>query len=306
LILEHRTLAKLKSTYIDALPELINKKTHKVHTSFNQTVTATGRLSSSNPNLQNIPVKTDIGREIRKAFIPLNKEGVLISADYSQIELRILAHFSNDENLISAFKKGYDIHTYTAMRIFSVKEKDITKKMRSQAKTVNFGIIYGMSPYGLAKDLGIDVREAEEFIKNYFERYPDIKLYLENQIKTARKAGYATTILNRRRYLAEINSSNANIRQFAERAAINAPIQGSAADLIKVAMLNISRVLEEKKLESKMIIQVHDELLFEVKKNEAEQLRKIIKEEMEGVFKLKVPIIVHIGEGANWFEAESE
>jgi DNA polymerase-1 len=304
LILEHRTLAKLKSTYIDALPELINKKTHKVHTSFNQTVTATGRLSSSSPNLQNIPIKTEAGREIRKAFTPFKKEDILISADYSQIELRILAHFSHDENLISAFMKGHDIHAYTAARIFDVKEKDVTKKMRSQAKTVNFGIIYGMSPYGLARDLGIDVSQAEEFIENYFERYPDIRLYLEEQIEAAHENGYVTTILNRRRYLPEINSPNMSIRQFAERAAINAPIQGSAADLIKVAMLNIARVFEEKKFKSKMILQVHDELLFEAAKNEAAEIKKVIKDKMEGVFKLKVPIEVHIGEGKSWYETE--
>lgn len=304
LILEHRTLAKLKSTYVDALPELMNKKTHKVHTSFNQTVTATGRLSSSNPNVQNIPIKTDIGKEIRKAFIPSEKDDILISADYSQIELRILAHFSNDRNLINAFKKGHDIHTFTAARIFCVKEKDITKKMRAQAKTVNFGIIYGMSPYGLARDLGIDISNAEKFIENYFERYPDVKLYLERQIKAARKLGYVTTILNRRRYLPEINSPNSNIRQFAERAAINAPIQGSAADLIKVAMLNIATAIKEKDLNSKMILQVHDELLFDVKKNEVKQMREIIKDNMEGVFKLKAPIVVHIGEGKNWLETE--
>ena len=304
LILEYRTLTKLKSTYIDALPELINKKTHKVHTSFNQTVTATGRLSSSEPNLQNIPIKTDIGREIRKAFIPLKSEDTLISADYSQIELRILAHFSNDKNLINAFRNGRDIHAYTAARVFDVKEKEVTKKMRAQAKTVNFGIIYGMSPYGLSRDLGIDVSQAEEFIENYFERYPGVKLYIEEQIEEAREQGFVTTILNRRRYIPEVNSANIKIRQFSERTAINTPIQGSAADLIKVAMLNIAKAIGEEGLKSKMILQVHDELLFEVKKGEAKQMREIIKREMEGVFKLKVPILVHIGEGKNWLEAE--
>ena len=306
LILEHRTLSKLKSTYIDALPAMINKKTGRVHTSFNQTVTATGRLSSSNPNLQNIPIRTDMGREIRKAFTPLKKGDVLISADYSQIELRIMAHFSHEKNLINAFKKGHDIHTFTAARIFGIKESDVTKVMRSQAKTVNFGIIYGMSPYGLARDLRIDVSEAESFIENYFERYPDVKKYLESQRDMARRKGYVITILNRRRYLPEINSPNVNIRQFAERAAINTPIQGSAADLIKVAMLNIAGIIKERKLESKMILQVHDELLFEAKKSEAEELKKIIKDEMENVFKLKVPITVHLGEGANWLEAEGK
>lgn len=304
LILEYRSLSKLKSTYIDALPELINKKTEKIHTSFNQTVTATGRLSSSEPNLQNIPIKTDIGREIRRAFVPLDKKDILISADYSQIELRILAHLSGDKNLITAFKKGHDIHTYTASLVFGVKEKDVTKKMRSQAKTVNFGIVYGMSPYGLSRDLDIDVSDAEKFIENYFERYPDVKAYLNETIETARKQGYVTTILNRRRYVPEINSPNVNIRQFAERVAINMPIQGSAADLIKIAMLNIWHKFENKGFKSKMILQVHDELVFEVKKDEAEELKKIVKREMEGVFDLKVPVLVRIGEGHNWLETE--
>ncbi len=304
LILEYRTLSKLKSTYIDALPELINQKTSRIHTSFNQTVTATGRLSSSEPNLQNIPIKTDIGREVRRAFVPLDKKDILISADYSQIELRILAHLSGDKNLITAFKKGHDIHTYTASLVFGVKEKDVTKKMRSQAKTVNFGIVYGMSPYGLSRDLDINVGDAEKFIENYFERYPGVKAYLDETIETARKQGYVTTILNRRRYVPEISSPNINIRQFAERVAINTPIQGSAADLIKVAMLNIWRKFEKKGFKSKMILQVHDELVFEAKKNEADELKKVVKAEMEGVFDLKVPVLVRMGEGRNWLETE--
>ena len=303
-ILEYRSFSKLKSTYIDALPELINKKTQKIHTSFNQTVTATGRLSSSEPNLQNIPIKTDAGREIRRAFVPLDKKDILISADYSQIELRILAHSSGDENLIAAFEKGRDIHTYTASLVFGVKEKDVTKKMRSQAKTVNFGIIYGMSPYGLSRDLEIDVADAEKFIRNYFERYSGVKEYLNGTIEIAREQGYITTILNRRRYIPEINSTNINIRQFAERVAINTPIQGSAADLIKVAMLDISQAFEKKGFKSKMILQVHDELVFEAKKDEAEELKKIVTAKMTGVFKLKVPIVVTIGEGHNWLETE--
>ena len=303
-VLEYRTLAKLKSTYIDALPELINKKTRKIHTSFNQTVTATGRLSSSDPNLQNIPIKTDIGREIRRAFIPLNGKDTLMSADYSQMELRILAHFSNDKNLIRAFKEGHDIHTYTAARIFDVEEKEVTKKMRSQAKTVNFGIVYGMSPYGLSRDLGIDVPQAEEFIENYFERYPGIKLCLEEQIETAREQGYVTTILNRRRYLPELDNINVKIKQFSERAAINTPIQGSAADLIKIAMLGVAEAIKKEGLKSKMILQVHDELLFDVKRDESKRMREIVKSEMEGVFELKVPIVVRIGEGKNWLETE--
>lgn len=304
LILEYRSLSKLTSTYIDALPALINKNTSKIHTSFNQTVTATGRLSSSEPNLQNIPIRTDIGREIRRAFVPLDKKDTLVSADYSQIELRILAHLSDDKSLITAFKKGRDIHTYTASLVFGVKEKDVTKKMRSQAKTVNFGIVYGMSPYGLSRDLNIDVGEAERFIESYFERYPGVKAYLAETIETARKQGYVTTILNRRRYVPEITSPNINIRQFAERVAVNTPIQGSAADLIKVAMLNIWRRFEKKCLKSRMILQVHDELVFEVNQNEIEEVKNIVKAEMEGVFDLKVPILVTIGEGPNWLETE--
>ncbi|MFH0839664.1 MAG: DNA polymerase I [Candidatus Omnitrophota bacterium] len=304
LILEYRTLSKLKSTYIDSLPELINKKTGKVHTSFNQTVTATGRLSSSAPNLQNIPIKTEIGSQMRRAFIPFDKDDILISADYSQIELRILAHLSGDKDLVNAFKKNHDIHTYTASLVFGVKEKDVTKKMRSQAKTVNFGIVYGMSPYGLSRDLGIGVADAEKFIENYFERYSGVKAYLEATIETARKAGYVTTILNRRRYIPDINSQNMNIRQFAERVAINTPIQGSAADLIKVAMLNIWKEFEKRRFKSKMVLQVHDELVFEARKEEAGELKEIIKKEMEGVFNLEVPIIVRIGEGKNWLETE--
>ncbi len=304
LILEYRTLSKLKSTYIDSLPELINKKTGKVHTSFNQTVTATGRLSSSDPNLQNIPIKTEIGREIRRAFVPFDRDDILISVDYSQIELRILAHLSGDRSLINAFKKGHDIHTYTASLVFGVKEKDVTKSMRSQAKTVNFGIVYGMSPYGLSRDLEIDVADAEKFIENYFERYSGVKAYLQDTIEAARKTGYVTTILNRRRYIPDINSQNMNIRQFAERTAINTPIQGSAADLIKVAMLNIWKEFEKRGIKSKMVLQVHDELVFEAKKDEATELKDIIKKEMEEVFKLDVPIVVRIGEGKNWLETE--
>jgi len=306
LMLEYRMLAKLASTYIDALPGLINKKTGRVHTSFNQTVTATGRLSSSSPNLQNIPVKTEIGRQIRRAFIPSRKEDTLIAADYSQIELRILAHFSNDKNLITAFKKGKDVHTYTAALIFGVKEDEVTKKMRQQAKTVNFGIVYGMSPYGLSRDLGIDVSAAEEFIENYFERYPGVRLYLEDQIESARDERCVTTILNRRRYIPDIDSANVKMRQFSERTAINTPIQGSAADLIKIAMLDIARTVEAEGLKSRMILQLHDELVFEVKKGESARMRRLIKEKMEGAFKLRIPVLVRMGEGKNWLEAEGE
>ncbi|MDP3786926.1 MAG: DNA polymerase I [Candidatus Omnitrophota bacterium] len=302
-LLKYRELSKLKSTYVDALPELINPKTGRVHTSFNQTVTATGRLSSSDPNLQNIPVKTEAGRQIRKAFIAGRKDCVIMSADYSQIELRVLAHFSGDKELVEAFKEDRDIHAHTASLVFGVDEAAVTPEMRSIAKTVNFGIVYGMSPYGLARDLKIEPSKAKEFIDSYFERYGRIKVYFEEMIEEAREKGYVTTILNRRRYIPEINSHNNSLRQFAERTAVNTPIQGSAADLIKVAMINIHRTIKEEGLESRMILQVHDELVFEVRKDEVEQMRKIVKAKMEQAAKLKVPIKVQIKVGKNWLEA---
>ncbi len=300
MLLEYRELFKLKSTYIDGLLGLV--KTGRIHTSFNQTGTQTGRLSSSNPNLQNIPIKTEMGRGIRKAFIPNEENSYLLSADYSQIELRILAHLSNDENLIDAFEKGLDIHKYTASLIFGLSEENINEEMRNLAKTVNFGIIYGMSPYGLSQDLEIDGSKAKEFIDAYFCRYPKVKEYIDNQIEGARKSGYVMTLFGRKRYIPEINSQNNNLRQFAERVAINTPIQGSAADLIKVAMINIHRGLKEKKLCSRMILQVHDELLFDVPKDEVDMVKQLVKFEMEGVEKLKVPIRVDIKIGRNWLE----
>ncbi len=302
-LLKYRELSKLKSTYIDALPALINPKTGRVHTSFNQTVTQTGRLSSSDPNLQNIPAKTEIGRQIRKAFIAGQANHVIMSADYSQIELRILAHFSGDKELLEAFKEDRDIHVHTASLVFGVSEDEVTQEMRSTAKTVNFGIIYGMSPYGLSKDLRIEPAKAKEFIDSYFERYGRVKVYIEDIIDEARERGYVTTILNRRRYIPEINSQNNSIRQFAERTAINTPIQGSAADLIKVAMINIYREIKEKKLESKMILQVHDELVFEAQKDEIDIMKELVKTKMEEVAKLKVPIKVQVKAGKNWLEA---
>ena len=302
-LLKYRELSKLKSTYVDALPQMVNPRTGRVHTSFNQTVTATGRLSSSGPNFQNIPVKTEIGRQIRKAFVPGAKGWAIMSADYSQIELRILAHFSMDRELLEAFDKGRDIHTHTASLIFGVKESEVTQEMRSMAKTVNFGIIYGMSPFGLSKELKIEVSKAKEFIDAYFEKYGRVKSFLEDLIEGAKQNGYVTTILNRRRYLPEINSQNNSIRQFAERAAINAPIQGSAADLIKIAMININTVLEKNKLGSRMILQVHDELVFEVPDGEIEEMEKIVREKMEEVIKLNVPVKVQVKVGKNWLEA---
>ena len=303
-LLEYRELSKLKSTYVDSLPDLINPATNRVHTSFNQTVTATGRLSSSGPNLQNIPIRTEEGRKIRKAFIASDKNNLLLSADYSQIELRILGHLSEDANLIKAFKEGSDIHAYTASLVFGVKESEVTPDMRGMAKTVNFGILYGMSPYGLSQSLKIDVNKAKEFIDSYFERYPGVKVYLEGLIEEARQNGYVTTLLGRRRYIPEINSQDMRMRQFAERTAINTPIQGSAADIIKVAMISIHERLSKKKLATKMIMQVHDELVFDVPKDELKEVYKIVKDGMENIIKLKVPVEAHVEVGRNWLEQE--
>jgi DNA polymerase-1 len=303
LLLKYREIQKLKSTYVDALPELVNPKTGRVHTSFNQTVTATGRLSSSDPNFQNIPVKTEMGRKIRRAFIAGRKGWSIMTADYSQIELRILAHFSADPELLKAFESGRDIHTHTASLIFDVKEGDVTPEMRSIAKTVNFGIIYGMSPFGLSRELKIEISKAKDFIDAYFEKYGRVKAFLGDLVEAARADGYVSTILNRRRYLPEINSRNNSVRQFAERAAINAPIQGSAADLIKIAMINIYNVMNEKKLKSKMLLQVHDELIFEVPPEEVKEMREIVRERMEQVVKLNVPVKVQVKVGDNWLEA---
>ncbi len=303
-LLEYREFSKLKSTYVDSLPSMINPETGRLHTSFNQTVTATGRLSSSDPNLQNIPIKTEEGRKIRKAFIPYAKGDLILSADYSQIELRLLAHLSGDKALIAAFKEGLDIHTYTASLVFGIAEKDVTPEMRSMAKTVNFGIIYGMSPFGLSQGLGIEVDKAKEFIDAYFERYPAVRGYLEKILEDARIDGFVSTILGRRRYIPEIASSDARIRAFAERTAINAPVQGSAADVIKVAMIAIHDELVKNDMKSKMILQVHDELVFNVSKGELDALHAMVKDRMENIIKLKVPIESHIEVGKNWLELE--
>lgn len=302
-LLDYRELSKLKTTYVDALPELINPKTGKVHTSFNQTVAQTGRLSSSNPNLQNIPIKTETGRKIRRAFIPESPSNLLISADYSQIELRILAHLSNDSALIEAFKNDLDIHAHTASLIFGVKEDSVATEMRDVAKTVNFGIVYGMSPYGLSRDLGIDPQQAKEFIDSYFNRYPGVKTYIDGQISFARKHGFVKTIFNRRRYIPDISSTNIQVRQFAERTAINTPIQGSAADLIKLAMIKINEILTVKKLSCKLILQVHDELVFDCSKGDIKKSELAIKDVMENVIRLKIPIKVSIKTADNWLDA---
>jgi DNA polymerase-1 len=301
-ILSYRTMAKLKSTYIDALPLLINRETGRIHTSYNQTVTATGRLSSSNPNLQNIPIRTPEGKRIRQAFIaPDGWE--IVSADYSQIELRILAHLSDDKALIDAFMEDVDIHTATAANVFGVFPEMVTAEMRRQAKVINFGILYGMSAFGLSKELNVPQKTAQVYIDEYFNKYPEVRAFLDGIIANARKDGFVTTLLNRRRYLPEINSSNAPVRQFAERTAINTPIQGTAADLIKVAMINISNLIAKKRMLASMIMQVHDELLFEVPLAEKKEVLALVKKEMEEVIKLKVPLKVDISSGRNWDEA---
>lgn len=303
-LLEYRKLSKLKNTYIDILPDLIDKKTGRIHTSFNQTATETGRLSSSNPNLQNIPLKTETGKNIRRAIIASGKDYYLLSGDYSQIELRILAHLCKDENLISAFKQDKDIHKISASLIYGLDEVDITSDMREVAKRVNFGIIYGLTSYGLSRDLGISVDEAQGFIDAYFLRYPRVKVYIQEQITKAQKDGFVTTLLGRRRYVPEINNKNQSIRQFAERQAVNTPIQGSASDLIKLAMIQIYNQINSKNLRAKMILQIHDELVFDVPAQELKELAKLVKMRMENVLKLDVPIRVNIKFGENWLEME--
>ncbi|MCJ7546631.1 MAG: DNA polymerase I [Deltaproteobacteria bacterium] len=298
-VLEYRSFATLKSTYVDALPKLIDPSTGRVHTSYNQTVTATGRLSSSDPNLQNIPIRMEEGRRIREAFVP--EDGWwIISADYSQIELRILAHLSRDATLIKAFQAEEDIHTRTASEIFGIPQQQVTPQMRREAKVINFGIIYGMSPYGLAKELGVGPKVAAEYIEEYFRRYQGVKSYIDETLNEAKKKGYVTTLYNRRRYLPEINSSNRTARQFAERTAINTPIQGTAADLIKIAMIRIYRRIKDEGLKAKMIMQVHDELVLEVPDDEVEKTQRMVKEEMEGVREMVVPLSVSVEKGRNW------
>ena len=304
-LLEYRQLMKLKSTYIDVLPDLIDSQTGRIHTSFNQTATETGRLSSSEPNLQNIPIKTDLGRNIRRAVIAFSKDSYLLSGDYSQIELRILAHLSGDKSLTSAFKNDKDIHKTTASLIYGLEEKDITDSMRDTAKRVNFGIIYGLTSFGLSRDLGITVDEAEVFIDAYLSRYPKVKDYVQEQINQAKKEGFVVTILGRRRYIPEINNKNQSIRQVAERQAINTPIQGSASDLIKLAMIQIHHQIKTKKLKARMILQIHDELLFDVPGEEIYEVVDLVKDKMENVLKLDVPIKVDIKKGKNWLEMES-
>ena len=302
-ILDFRQLQKLKSTYVDALPLLVNPKTGRVHTSFNQAVAATGRLSSNNPNLQNIPIRTERGREVRKAFIARDENHVLLSADYSQIELRIIAEISKEENMLDAFNKGIDIHTATAAKVYGISIEEVDSTQRRNAKAVNFGIIYGQSAFGLSQNLNIPRKEAADIIEQYFIQYPGIKTYMADTMNFARENGYVQTIMGRRRYLRDINSANMTVRGYAERNAINAPIQGSAADLIKIAMINIHKDMKEQNLGSKMTMQVHDELVFDVLKTEVEQMKAIITHRMKTAIKTEVPIEIEIGEGVNWLAA---
>jgi DNA polymerase-1 len=302
-ILDFRQLQKLKSTYVDALPQMVNPKTGRVHTSYNQAVAATGRLSSNNPNLQNIPVRTERGREVRKAFIPRDSGHTIVSADYSQIELRIIAEISKDANMMEAFVKNLDIHTATAANVYGLALEEVTSTQRRNAKAVNFGIIYGQSAFGLSQSLGIPRKEAAEIIENYFAQYPGIKSYMSDTMNFARENGYVCTLMGRRRYLRDINSANQTVRGFAERNAINAPIQGSAADMIKIAMINIHREFKTLNLDARMTMQVHDELVFDVPHHEVEIVKPIIMENMKNAIKTKVPIMVEIGTGSNWLEA---
>lgn len=303
LVLDYRSLTKLKSTYVDALPALVNPRDGRIHTSYNQAVASTGRLSSNNPNLQNIPIRTERGREIRTAFVARNKNFTLLAADYSQIELRIIAHLSGDKSMQDAFTQGLDIHTATAAKVYRISLDEVTSNMRRNAKMVNFGIIYGISAFGLSERLGISRKEAAEIIESYFREYPGIKDYMQNQIAAAQKNGYVETMLGRRRLLRDINNSNSVVRGFAERNAINAPIQGSSADMIKIAMIRIHDEMKKAKMESKMILQVHDELVFDAKIDELEALKKIIETNMIQALPLSIPVVVDMNTGNNWLEA---
>ncbi len=303
LLLNYRELQKLKSTYVDSLPSLINPKTNRLHTTFAQAVASSGRLSSNNPNLQNIPIRTERGQQVRKAFIPRSKEFKILSADYSQIELRIIAALSEDENMIEAFKKGMDIHSATAAKVFNVPINEVTREMRGRAKAVNFGIAYGQTAFGLSQNLGISRSEAKEIIDNYNLQFPGVKRLMDSNIEFARAHGYTKTVLGRKRYIKDINSGNQTVRNAAERVAVNSPIQGSAADMIKVAMINIHHALIKEKLKSKMLLQVHDELVFDAHKDELEQLKKLVVDHMVNAIKLNVPIEAEVGVGDNWLEA---
>jgi DNA polymerase-1 len=302
-VLDYRQLTKLKSTYVDALPALIDPKTGRVHTTFGQTSTSTGRLASTNPNLQNIPIRTELGREIRAAFIA--EEGhVLLAADYSQIELRLLAHFSGDSLLVEAYRKGDDIHTLTASQVFGVPPLMVTADHRRQAKVVNFGIVYGLSPFGLSQNLGIETSEAKQFIQAYFEKYNGVQRFIDRTLDEARREGRVHTLFGRTRPIPDINSKNATQRGFAERTAVNTPLQGTAADLIKLAMIRIDAALRERKMRSRMTLQVHDELVFDVYEPELDVMKSLVREHMENVHELEVPLLVEMGAGPNWRDLE--
>jgi len=303
LILEYRGLRKLLSTYVEALPQLVNPRTGRIHTSFNQAVTATGRLSSTNPNLQNIPVRDERGREIRKAFVPSDGDRLLLSADYSQVELRLMAHLSGDEDMIAAFSHGEDIHTATAAKLFGVLPEQVTREQRRRAKTANFGIIYGISAFGLAQRLNIPRAEAKEIIDGYFATYPGVRRYIDRVIADAREKGYVATLFGRKRMLPDIRSGNAVVRALAERNAVNAPIQGGAADIMKLAMIAVHRELGRRGLKSKIILQVHDELVIDMLRSEEEQVRELVVRCMEDAAELRVRLIAECGVGANWVEA---
>jgi DNA polymerase-1 len=303
LVLDYRQLTKLKSTYVDALPILLNSCTRRLHTTFGQTGTATGRLSSANPNLQNIPIRTELGREIRAAFIA-EAGHVLLAADYSQIELRLLAHFSEDQLLTEAFRRGDDIHSLTAQQVFGVPPLMITAEHRRRAKAVNFGIVYGLSPFGLSQQLQIEKSEAKQFIDAYFEKYSGVRKYLDSTLQEARGEQRVKTLFGRIRPIPDINSKNANMRGFAERTAVNTPLQGTAADLIKLAMISIDEELRRHKLKSRMLLQVHDELVFEVPNDEVDAMRTLVPDKMENVQPLRVPLLVEIGVGPNWRDLE--
>jgi len=302
-ILNWRSIQKLLSTYVIALPDEINPKTGRVHTVYNQAVAATGRLSSNAPNLQNIPIRTERGQQVRKAFIPRDENHVLLAADYSQIELRIIAALSKDPSMVAAFQNNEDIHATTAAKVFGVPLEEVTRTQRSNAKTVNFGIIYGVSAFGLSQQTDLSRSESKELIDTYYESYPKLKAYMSSQIDFARDNGYVATVLGRRRYLKDILSQNAIVRGAAERNAVNAPIQGSAADIIKIAMINIHKRLETGDWKAKMLLQVHDELVFDVPRTETESLSAMVKEEMENAFVMDVPLVVDLGIGENWLEA---
>ena len=304
LILEYRHLQKLSSTYIEGFKPLVDKKTGLIHTTFNQTLTATGRLSSKEPNLQNVPVRDESSREIRRFFAPKTGDRILISADYSQIELRLLASFSKCQSLIDAFNQEKDIHTATASKVFKKPINEVSSDLRSKAKAVNFGIIYGISEYGLAKQLKIPNGQAREFIQTYFMEYPEVKKYMDDNVAFAKENGYAKTLLGRKRYIREINASNYNMRQFGERVAMNMPLQGSSADIIKIAMINVAKRLKEQNLKSELILQVHDELIIDAEKSEKNKVIEILTQEMQGAVVLDVPLTVSVGCGATWYEAK--